>query len=89
MPLVKIGDKNILNFVSDWQKLFSNIVYSSFNISFDDKETTFNKTWNTLMLFFRDPKSKDFINNIDIFKQIYDELEEIMQETSCKTKLKQ
>jgi flagellar motor component MotA len=63
-----------MNFISEWEELFSNAVFSFLNISFDNKEKTFDTTWNSFIKFFKDKNSEDFLNNIDTIKEIYDEL---------------
>ena len=84
--LISTNKDTLINFITLWQNLFSNVVFKMLNIKFDKLENTFDNTWNELNDFYKNIDLADaFVNDIDItINYIYNELQEIMKETSCR-----
>lgn len=73
-------------FINKWRDLFSNPIFKTINVNIDNDKTIFEDTWNSLINFYSKPgEADDLLFNLkEIFTYIYNELKDIIQETSCR-----
>ena len=84
--LIKSKMENMSEFISRWKDLFSNHIFKTIKIKVDNDKTIFEDTWNSLLDFYSKPgQAEDFMFRLrDIDNYIYNELKDIIQETSCR-----